>query len=164
MKQLLTIIGLFSFINGEAQKIFSDKKDPFTNERRIITDNSVLTSVLQFGGMVSIKDSIKTFYLSFITQAISVKKIETSDSLIRECKLKTSDGQTISGKWFGSSQVPIGYKVYNSSTYTFSEADYKIISNSRITDIKIDQNLFELVPKNIVKIPKLCGLLMAKIL
>jgi hypothetical protein len=157
-------IGLLLVMQVEGQKVFSDKKDPFTNERRIITDNSILTPVLQAVGMVSANDSTKIFYLSFITQAISGIKIETADSLKKECKLKNSEGQTITGKWFANAQVPIGYKLYNSYTYTFTEADFKIIASSKITDIKINQSLFDIAPKNVEKIPKLCGLLMSKVM
>jgi hypothetical protein len=163
MKGIIIVLLTIIVFNCHAQKIFSDKKDPFTNERHIQTNNSILSPILQVGGMVSVGDSSKAFYLSFITPAIPAAKVKSVDSLKRECMIKTSSGVIIKGKWFGNVEMPIGAKFYNSYTYTFTQADYKEISAAKITNIKTDQGLFEIDQKNGEKVPRLCGILLSKI-
>lgn len=145
-----------------AQKVVFDKKDPFTHERHIVTNNFTLTSILDVGAMANIGDTSKTFFLSFVVPGMPGVKIQMADSTVKECKLKLADGKIITGKYFGNAQAPIGLKLYNSSTYTFSESDFKVLATSEITDVKTDQGLFEIAPKNKDKIPKLCDFLISK--
>lgn len=154
---LVLLIG----VKSNAQKIFSDKRDPFTKERNIITTNIKLTQVLQVGAMARITDTSKRFFLSFITIAIPGLKTEVADSVKYECKLKTAGGKIINGKWFGNAHVPIGMNLYNSYTYIFSEDDIKYLSTSPVSDIKIYQGSFEVKKED--QVSKLCLLLLNKL-
>lgn len=147
----------------EGQKIFYDKKDPFTNERQIVTDNQNLSPILKVGAMVIMTDTSKKYFLTFITQAIPGLKAEGIDSAKRECKIKTARSNIITGSWYGNAQIPIGLKIYDSNSYLFEESDFKTIVTSEITDIKLNQGLFSIPEKNKNKIAKLCGLLLEKI-
>jgi hypothetical protein len=88
---------------------------------------------------------------------------ETVDSPLKECLLRSASGEVFSGKWFGEAQLPIGAKSYNSSTFIFSEDDFKKISVVDITNLKINGMLYEPIPKNKDKIGKLCKMLLSRL-
>lgn len=161
MKFLFLIAMIFPGVLN-AQKLLYDKKDPFTNERNLTAGNAILSPIMQCTASAKIIDTVSIFYISFLVQTIPGAITETIDSTIKECKLKTITGQIITGKWYGSTQMPIASKFYKSSTFIVLESDFKIISETEVTDIKFDLGTFE-IAKNKSGLPKLCKLILDKL-
>ena len=162
MKVLLTLFIMLPIIS-QAQKVLYDKTDPFTNERTINIGNAVLNDILQSAASVKIKDTSKVFYLSFLMHSIPGLLKETTDSTHNECLLRSAAGVVYYGKWFGSTQLPIGSKVYNSATFIFAEEDIKAISAADITNIKINGVLYEPSTKYVGNTARLCRMLLDKL-
>jgi hypothetical protein len=163
MLKVLLIPFVMLPIISKAQKVLYDKTDPFTNERTINIGNVILTNNLQSAASAKIKDTSRVFYLSFLMQSIPGLVTETTDSALNECLLKSAEGLVYYGKWFGSTQLPIGSMVYNSSTFIFSEEDIKAISVADITNLKINGVLYEPPGKNVGNTAKLCRMLLDKL-
>ena len=162
MKLLLTLLIMLPLLSN-AQKVLYDKTDPFTNERTLSIGNAVLNNTLQSAISAKISDTNKVFYVSFLMQAVPGLIKESADSTINECLLKSASGVVFYGKWFGSTQLPIGSKLYNSSTFIFSEEDIKAISVVDISHLKINGILYEPMAKNVGNTAKLCRMLLDKL-
>lgn len=162
MKLLLTLLITLPIIS-KAQKVLYDKTDPFTNERTISIGNVTLNNILQSAVSAKLKDTSRVFYLSFLMLAVPRLVTETSDSINKECFLKSAAGAVFYGKWFGSTQLPIGSKLYHSSTFIFSEEDFTAISAADITNLKINGVLYEPLAKNIGNTAKLCRMLLDRL-
>lgn len=158
----LLLFGLLMSSYAFSQKVIYDNKDPFNNERNISAGNAVLSPILQATASAKVTDSARIFYISFLVQTIPGTITETTDSSAKECKLKTATGQIFTGKWFGSTQMPIGTKFYKSSTFIVAESDFKTISETEITDVKFDLGTFG-IAKNKSGVPKLCKLILDKL-
>lgn len=162
IKLLLPLLIVLPF-TSKAQKVLYDKTDPFTNERTISIGNVVLNNTLQSAISAKIKDTSKVFYISFLMQAIPGLVKASTDSTRNECLLMSAAGVVFYGKWFGSTQLPIGSKLYHSSTFIFSEEDFMAISATNITNLKINGVLYEPLAKNVGNTAKLCRMLLDRL-
>lgn len=155
----LFLLFFINFYPAIGQKVIYDKTDPFTKERNISVGNSRLSNILQSGVSAKISDSARTFFISFITPAVPGLKVETVDSIKKECKFKTANGQIITGQWHGKAEA-MGYTV---NTYSILEDHFKSLAFEDISVIKTDERLFEINPKNRSKLAKLCNQLLSKL-
>jgi hypothetical protein len=147
MKTFLFILITSPLFCG-AQKIFSDKTDPFTNERTIITTAFNLKAVslvpvLQCSASASVKgDSTQTIKLNFIVRDFHVS-VDSKDSSDLKCLFKTAAGNIYKGEYV--STVKVDEQIIY--TYSFSESDAAKLINEMITDLKFQGLLFQ-VDKN----------------
>jgi hypothetical protein len=161
------IISIILTLPANAQKVIQDKIDPFTNERTVVTNNVTLTSVmgkavLQAGGSAKITDSAVIYFLSFLHETFVVNS-QSSDSVKKECLLKTVNDRTITGNWVSDGTAQIGWKYYAVYTYRFTQIDFENLLTSGITDVKINTRLFQIDRKNQNKLTALCKSINSKI-
>jgi hypothetical protein len=167
------LIILFCILPGIAfsQKIFLNKKDPFTNQRTISTDNSKVhivsgTALLQAGGVRLISpDSADKYILTFITPVLTRIKTATADSVKPFCQIKTTDGSIYSGTWSGDAEVPMmNGKIFAAAGYTISPATAEAISKSQVITVKFSSTysaaMYELKDKFQSVIPKIFTVLL----
>ena len=163
MKILLIIFFFFS-ISCNAQKIIWDKKDPFTNKRTLVTElmpifGNGLGKIADVSGSIIVGDSI--IILGFISPKFADIKSSTSDSVKKQCLIKLSNNEIVSGAWISTTDVisiSIGAQQISNFSITKDELA-KLISNDA-TDIKFvgDNNhglQFEVTKKNKSNISKM---------
>jgi hypothetical protein len=163
---LILICFLYSKTHG--QKIFLDKTDPFTNIRNINTDNGKLVvisgiTILQAGCARSILiGKTEAYTISLLNLSAGIMSI-SKDSIQFSCQLKGANGKIYIGTWQNSSQVPIGSKVYQGSSYSISQNDAIEISLTEIVAVKFSgvyySGTFEISEKYRKQIPKQLALL-----
>jgi prefoldin subunit 5 len=167
MKTLLFIL-LSAPLFCQAQKIFSDKTDPFTNVRTIITKpfnlKAVATAaILQCTASIEIKsDSIQNIKLSFIVPDLHTT-VQSNDTSELNCLIKASSGIIYKGQFVSMANFleHIGY------TYSFSSDDAIKIINETITDLKFNApngkaGLFQIDKDAENRIGKACAILIDK--
>ncbi|MGQ0739753.1 MAG: hypothetical protein ACT4OJ_11880 [Bacteroidota bacterium] len=165
MKTLLIILLLIAG-TASGQKIMLDKTDPFNGTRTIGTDNlKIFPPFLQASSMATISGHDSSFYIGFIMELTYDVKLETADTIKKECLIKLTTGEVVTGTWKGDAELPIGTKIYTTSSFLFSDSDYKKIAAAgtsfiKITGVKV-AGLFEIKEKDEDKISKLCRLILS---
>ncbi|HEX7906216.1 MAG TPA: hypothetical protein VF487_20220 [Chitinophagaceae bacterium] len=167
MKTLILPMLLFSGL-ANGQKIFFDKTDPFTKERTVSTDNvKLVPSILEAGTSAIISKEKKSLAITFIAPKFLDIKTSTSDTTSKACMIMLSSGEVLIGEWKSDNEVPIGAKIYTTSSFAFTEDAFKKIAASTVTNIKITGTivvgLFEIKEKAKDKLPKLCSVLLSAI-
>jgi hypothetical protein len=120
-----------------AQKIFSDKTDPFTNVRTIVTKPFNLKAVatvpiLQCTADIEVKgDSVQSVKLNFIVQDLHVTR-QTNDTSELNCLIKASTGNIYKGQY----ESVVNFGGYIGYTYSFSTDDANKMISETITDLK----------------------------
>lgn len=165
MKRLLLFISILSSgicFGQKTKAYFIDKTDPFTKERTIYYGNTYINEFAQAGVELKIMDTSKTYGISFLVPYQNVA-IEGEDSTIKECKLKTSDGQIINGKWINTTHATVLGQAYSGFNYQFSENDFHTLQATAITAVKMNQYTYELPAKNQKKIGELIKVVYSKL-
>lgn len=166
MKRLFILVILFASIKclGQKQKLYMfDKTDPFTNERRINYGNAYINEFAQVGIEVKVKDSSKTYGIVFMVPYLNIINSEGGDTATKECKLKISNGEIISGHWTNTTSAVIVGKAYTGYNYQFSENDFKTLMTADVTAVKTNQYTYELPIRNQKKIGELIKVVYSKL-
>lgn len=152
--KLISVFILLSLtsLTSAAQRILSDKTDPFTDVRTIMAGNYTLksvafTAILQVAGILECKnDSVVDLKLQFAIPDYSTN-VQSNDTTASQCLIKLASGDILTGNYVSKTStaalIGVGGKAYNMYTYSFSSEHLQKMINSECTNIKITISLAE---------------------